>query len=73
MINMYPHVQRRIEEVVRKCSVKPVLSKISKNSEENTKVSFNKDAELQPTTFRQRCFPVVFTKFLEKLFLRTPV
>ena len=47
MTNMYPHVQHRREEVVRRCSVKPVLPKISKNSEENTEVSFDKDAELQ--------------------------
>ena len=38
--------------------MKTVLSRISQNSEENIEVSFNKDAELQPTTFRQRCFPV---------------
>ena len=38
--------------------MKTVLSRISQNSEENIEVCFNKDAELQPTTFRQRCFPV---------------
>ena len=41
--------------------------------QENTKVSFNKDAELQPATFRQTCFPVIFATFLEKALLRTPV
>ena len=45
MTNMYPHVQRRREEVVRRCSVKPLLSKTSTNSEENTEVYFDKDAE----------------------------
>ena len=46
MTNMYPHAQHRREEVVRTCSVKPLLSKISTNSEENTEVYFDKDAEL---------------------------
>ena len=45
MTNMYPHAQHRREEVVRRCSVKPLLSKISTNSEKNTKVYFDKDAE----------------------------
>ena len=44
-----------------------------KNSQENTEVSFNKAAELQLATFRQRCFPVNFTKFLGTPFYRTPV
>ena len=55
------------------CSVKTVLSKISKNSQENTEVSFNKVAEPQLATFRQRCFPVNFAKFLGTPFYRTPV
>ena len=38
--------------------MKTVLSRISQNSEENIEVSFNKDAELQPTTFWQRYLPV---------------
>ena len=45
MTNVYPHAQHRREEVVRRCSVKPLLSKISANSEENTKVFFDEDAE----------------------------
>ena len=45
MTNVYPHAQHRREEVVRRCSVKPLLSKISTNSEKNTKVYFDKDAE----------------------------
>ena len=73
MINLCPHSQHRAEEVVRSCYVKTVLSKISKNSQENTEISFNKVAELQLATFRQRCFPVNFTKFLGTPFYRTPV
>ena len=53
--------------------MKTVRSKIPKNSQENTEVSLHKVAELQPATFRQRCFPVIFTKFLGTLFYRTPV
>ena len=45
MTNVYPHAQHRREKVVRRCSVKPLLSKISTNSEKNTKVYFDKDAE----------------------------
>ena len=44
MNNMYPQAQHRREEVVRRCSVKLM---VSKTSEENTEVFFNKDAELQ--------------------------
>ena len=41
-----------------------------KNFEKFTgKVSFNKAAELQLATFRQRCFPVNFTKFLGTPFI----
>ena len=73
MVNLCLHSQHRAEEVVRRCSVKTVLSKISKNSQENTEVSLNKVAELQLATFRQRCFPVNFTKFLGAPFYRIPV
>ena len=45
MANVYPHAQHRVEEVVRRCSVKPLLSKTSKNSEENTEVYFDNDAK----------------------------
>ena len=45
MTNVYPHAQHGGEEVVKRCSVKPLLSKTSKNSEEITEVYFNKDAE----------------------------
>ena len=64
-IKRYPHSQHRVEEVVRRCSVKKVLSKVSKNSQKNTEVSFIKVAELQPATSWQRCFPAC--NFLAKM------
>ena len=61
MTNMYPHAQHRREEVVRRCSVKPLLSKISTNSEENTEVYFDK---------RCRAGKYVLIQFLGKPFYR---
>ena len=45
MTNVYPHAQHRVKDVVRRCSVKPLLSKTSKSSEENTEVYFDNDAK----------------------------
>ena len=59
------------EAVVRRCSLKKVLLKILKNSQENTcaRVSFFKVADLRPAALLKkrlwhRCFPVNFAKFL---------
>ena len=65
------------EAVVRMCSVKKVILKISQNSQENTcaRVSFfNKVASLRPATLLKkrlwhRCFPVNFAKSLRTPFL----
>ena len=74
MINMYPHTQDWREEVVRRCSVKPVLPKISKNSEENTEVSFDKDAELQCDFLAKMFLQILqenpFIEHLRRLFMK---
>ena len=69
MINRYPHSQHRTEEVVGRCSMNEVLSKISENFQENNEVSFNKVAEFQPVTFWQRCFPVIFYEIFMNILL----
>ena len=69
MTNVYPHAQHRVEEVVRRCSVKPLLSKTSKNSEENTEVYFDKDAE-PAKVFSQNFYENPFIEHLRRLFMK---
>ena len=69
MTNVYSQAQHRREEVVRRCSVKPLLSKTSKNSEENTEVYFDKDAE-PAKVFSQNFYENPFIEHLRRLFMK---